>query len=1446
MTDQQVLDRLRDWLPSRRWFPFTATPDQLRLSVVGRAGVDAGDRWESQPGRERIVLLVEVTVGERSELLNIPVLLSEEAVPELADFEIGSYRTGGDGSVPEGTASAADGASSFLRRAVSQAGALLDRRRSQARDTPSGQQTGVPRDTARPADGSTVHVYDAVGDPVFMDRVLRMMDAQLTEGGVLRHGMGLHGRHTGALNTDYRIAGAEQIHVITSEQSNTSVILRPADRGKDESALREDAVIVKFFRVVGEGRNPDVEVGVRLTAHRSSAVPATAGWIDAQWRQGLVTTSGQLAVAAQFLDRSRDAWEMTVAAATEGRDFTELARDLGVTTARVHADLLAAFDPTEADDDARRRFLGDLTGRVRWAWESCGERFEQLRPELERVLEELAEIREIPPLQRIHGDYHLGQVLHSDAQGFRILDFEGEPLRPIKERVRPDVALRDVVGMLRSFDYAGAMAGRENGRDMGEWTRAVSDAFLEGYSSRSGVPVDTDGVLFRVLWLDKALYEVVYEERNRPDWVRVPADAVVRSLEHARSRTVNSENHESPSTPSRTEDFVTTEHPRPSDPHAATDRAPGTAPVSQDAAADAARPAARPDGAVHAESTPVADGSPVSGTAAAAGTAGKSTASVDAADSGAAARTGEGAASTPGAGNAAHTTAEDGTSSGTGAGDAADARAGAVPAATQTGGNGAAARVGRTSSGTAAGGPAPVTEEVLAAVAEGRHHDPHSVLGAHPNPDGSVTIRTLRRFATSVAVRTPDGIFPLEHEWGGIFTGVVPAHEKGRIPDYRVEVSYAGKEPELVDDPYRFAPTLGELDLHLIGEGRHETLWEVLGAHVRRYPSPLGDVTGVSFAVWAPNAQSVRVIGDFNGWDGSEHAMRSLGSSGVWELFVPGMKSGDTYKYRIQGADGAWRDKADPMAFGTEIPPSTASRVFESDYEFRDAEWMAARAATDPHNAPMSVYEMHLGSWRMGLGYVDLARELVEYLTWQGFTHVEFMPVAEHPFGGSWGYQVTGYYAPSSRFGSPDEFRYLVDQLHQAGIGVLVDWVPGHFPKDEWALANFDGQPLYEHPDPRRGEHKDWGTLIFDYGRREVRNFLVANANYWLEEFHVDGLRVDAVASMLYLDYSRNDGEWEPNQYGGRENLEAIAFLQEANATAYRRNPGIVMIAEESTSFPGVTKPTSAGGLGFGIKWNMGWMHDSLEYMAEDPINRHYHHNKATFSMVYAFSENFILPISHDEVVYGKGSLLRKMPGDRWQQLANVRAYLAYMWAHPGKQLIFMGTEYAQESEWSQEHGLDWWLSETPPHHGVQELVKSLNEVYRSTPALYSRDNDPSGFEWIDANDAQRNTLSFTRWDDQGNPLVCVANFAGNTHEGFRLGLPWAGEWEEVLNTDAEQFGGSGVGNLGRVTATEGAYNDKPASAELTVPPLAVLFLKPAGNSATAGTRTTEHGDTTP
>jgi 1,4-alpha-glucan branching enzyme len=631
--------------------------------------------------------------------------------------------------------------------------------------------------------------------------------------------------------------------------------------------------------------------------------------------------------------------------------------------------------------------------------------------------------------------------------------------------------------------------------------------------------------------------------------------------------------------------------------------------------------------------------------------------------------------------------------------------------------------------------------------------------------------------------------------------------------------SVTGPEP---DDP-RSAP--GELDLHLIHEGRHEHLWRVLGAH------PVDG--GTAFRVWAPGAMEVQVAGDFSGWDGSRHPMERVGQ-GVWHVFAPGVGAGAQYKFRIRGADGAWTDRADPMAFRAEQAPGTASVVWSSSYEWNDDGWLAARAARQPVESAMSVYEVHLASWRKHYdgslySWEEIADALVPYVADLGFTHVELMPVMQHPFGGSWGYHVTSYFATDARLGDPDGLKLLVDRLHRAGIGVILDWVPGHFATDEWALARFDGTPLYEDPNPQRGWHAEWGSHIFNFGRHEVRNFLYANAIYWLEEYHADGLRVDGVASMLYLDYARNEGEWTPNKYGGRENLEAVQFLQEMNATVYRRVPGAVTIAEESTAWPGVTRPTSADGLGFGFKWNMGWMHDSLDYLGRDPVHRSHHHGEMTFSLVYAFAENYVLPLSHDEVVHGKGSLLRKMPGDRWQQLANLRAYLAFMWAHPGKQLLFMGCEIGQESEWAESRELDWWLLEHPEHAGVHALVRDLNSTYAATPALWERDNVPQGFEWIDANDAGRNTFSFLRRSPGAPDLVCVANFAAVPHEGYRLGLPAAGTWTEVLNTDAGTYTGSGVGNLGSVEAVTGPHHGRPAHADVVVPPLATMWLRHDG-----------------
>ncbi|MFF4862616.1 1,4-alpha-glucan branching enzyme [Streptomyces sp. NPDC001231] len=699
----------------------------------------------------------------------------------------------------------------------------------------------------------------------------------------------------------------------------------------------------------------------------------------------------------------------------------------------------------------------------------------------------------------------------------------------------------------------------------------------------------------------------------------------------------------------------------------------------------------------------------------------------------------------------------------------------------------------------------------------GAHHDPHALLGAHPVP-GGIALRVLRPFARAVSVVVDGEHTPLASEGEGLFSAVLPLTA---IPDYTLVVGYERDEYE-VHDPYRFLPALGELDLHLIREGRHEQLWQALGAE----PMTHQGVRGTRFTVWAPNARGVRVAGDFSHWDGTAFPMRSLGAAGVWELFLPGIGEGAKYKFEITSQYGGRFLKADPMARRTEVPPATASVVTAAHHEWGDQEWMAHRADIPVHEAPFSVYEVHLPSWRPGLTYRELAERLPAYVKDLGFTHVELMPVAEHPFGPSWGYQVTSYYAPTARLGSPDDFRYFVDACHRAGIGVIMDWVPAHFPKDDWALARFDGDPLYEPGNAQRAEHPDWGTYEFDFARTEVRNFLVANAVYWCEEFHVDGLRVDAVASMLYLDYSRDSGQWTPNAYGGREDLDAMAFLQEMNATVYRRAPGVVTIAEESTAWGGVTAPTDSGGLGFGLKWNMGWMHDSLQYMSKEPVHRKYHHHEMTFAMVYAYSENYVLPISHDEVVHGKRALVSKMPGDWWQRRANHRAYLGFMWAHPGKQLLFMGQEFAQGGEFSEQHGPEWWLLDEDycaagDHRGVRDLVRDLNTLYRATPALWQRDTRPEGFRWVAVDAADDNVYAFLRHDAAGGPLLAVSNFSPVVREGYRLDVPGVvTAWREVLNTDAARYGGGDVANPGPLEPEDGHLR-------LTLPPLATLWLTP-------------------
>ena len=616
-------------------------------------------------------------------------------------------------------------------------------------------------------------------------------------------------------------------------------------------------------------------------------------------------------------------------------------------------------------------------------------------------------------------------------------------------------------------------------------------------------------------------------------------------------------------------------------------------------------------------------------------------------------------------------------------------------------------------------------------------------------------------------------------------------------------------------------------DLRGFNDGHDSECWKRLGAIETTVQDPdRGEVLGTRFSGWAPNAREVGVIGDFNGWNSEQHAMQLIPDTGVWALFVEGVRSGELYKFEVLGADGAQREKADPMARFCEASPNNASIVYTSSYVWGDEQWMWYRGEKKQYREPVSIYEVHLGSWRKGLTYSALADDLVDYVSRQGYTHVEFLPVAEHPYEGSWGYHVTGYFAPVSRLGSPDEFRHLIDALHQAGIGVIMDWVPGHFATDPWALQRFDGTALYEHEDPRLGWHPDWGSYIFNFGRNEVKSFLIANSYYWLHEFHIDGLRIDAVASMLYLDYSRKAGEWIPNKYGGNENLEAIALLQEVNSHSYRREPGTMIIAEESTSWPGVTRAVAHGGLGFGFKWNMGWMNDSLRYYSQDPIYRQYHHDEMTFAMSYAYSENFILPISHDEVVHGKGSMFERAPGDEWRKFATMRAFYAFMWSHPGKQLLFMGTDFGQRREFSEQRGVDWEESGNWGHRGVQRLITDLNAIYSENPALYCLDNDPAGFSWIDADDRGGNVFSYLRYDGEGQIIACLVNFSTEPRPDHRIGLPEDGVWKEILNTDAAHYDGTGeYGNLGQVVAKPVPSHGYPASAPVTIPPLGAVWL---------------------
>lgn len=711
---------------------------------------------------------------------------------------------------------------------------------------------------------------------------------------------------------------------------------------------------------------------------------------------------------------------------------------------------------------------------------------------------------------------------------------------------------------------------------------------------------------------------------------------------------------------------------------------------------------------------------------------------------------------------------------------------------------------------------------MLAGITGGRFDDPFAVLGPHRR-GGIRHVTAFDPGAAEMAAMLGSRAHPLDPVAGhpGLFHGKVPGAEP-----YLLCGRAQGRE-WLVEDAYRFGPVLGEMDEYLLGEGTHRRLWQALGAHVMTHQG----MAGTHFAVWAPNARRVSLIGDFNAWDGRRHVMRRRGATGVWEIFMPGLAEGAAYKYEILGAYGGLAQKADPVGFGAQHPPATASVVRDiAGYGWSDGDWMAARSQAQRRDRPISIYEVHLGSWRRKEGgrpisYREAAVELVDYARDMGFSHIELLPISEYPFDGSWGYQPVGLFAPTIRFGPPHEFRDLVNAAHRAGLGVILDWVPGHFPTDPHGLMRFDGTALYEHADPREGFHQDWNTLIYNYGRAEVRNYLIANALYWLEEYHIDGLRVDAVASMLYRDYSRAQGEWIPNKDGGRENYEAIIMLQEMNRLAYGQEPGIMTVAEESTSYPGVSHPVDQGGLGFGFKWNMGWMNDTLDYIRRDPIHRRHHHHQMTFGLHYAFSENFILPISHDEVVHGKGSMLAKMPGDEAEKFANLRAYYGFMWGHPGKKLLFMGQEFAQAAEWDHDGEIDWAAIGNPLHHGVQLLVRDLNALYRATPALYARDCEAAGFQWIEADDAAHSILAWLRRGGPGDPdAVVVCNFTPVERRGWRLGFPQPGPWREVLNTDAGVYGGGGRGNLGRITARPGGSHGQPAYADLLLPPLSTLI----------------------
>lgn len=723
----------------------------------------------------------------------------------------------------------------------------------------------------------------------------------------------------------------------------------------------------------------------------------------------------------------------------------------------------------------------------------------------------------------------------------------------------------------------------------------------------------------------------------------------------------------------------------------------------------------------------------------------------------------------------------------------------------------------------------------LQRISDATHHDPFEVLGRH-RVEGMWVIRIFHPLAETISLSTSNEIsYRGKKEFFRIpETDFFTLSARDLPIQYQLQWTDNNNNTLITEDPYRFGPTITDFDLHLFNEGQHHCLYDLMGAHAHT----IDGVNGIRFALWAPSAKRVSVVGDFNNWDGRVHPMRNRGDSGVWELFLPAANAGDNYKFEILDGDNTVKLKQDPYANAFAMRPDTSCRINNSAFEWTDDQWITERSKNTWQHQPVSIYEVHLGSWQQAddgtfLNYRTLAHKIVEYVLFMGFTHIELMPITEHPLDDSWGYQVTGYFAPSSRFGNPDDFRYFIDHCHQQGIGVILDWVPAHFPRDDFSLAKFDGTCLYEHEDPRRGEHRDWGTLIFNYGRPEVSNFLVASAIYWLREFHIDGLRVDAVASMLYLDYSRESGDWLPNEHGGRENLEAIDFLRKLNQISQTEVPGAIIIAEESTSWPQVTRPADNGGLGFCMKWNMGWMHDSLGYMAEDPINRRHHHNNLTFGLLYLFTENFVLPFSHDEVVHGKGSMLGKMPGDEWQQFANLRLLYCYQFTYPGKKLLFQGCEFAQRQEWKFNAPLDWSLTDQPAHRGIMTLIADLNRLYKQYPSLHAGEFEQAGFEWVNADDANNSVISFIRRHN-GESLMVILNFTPVPRENYCLGVDKSGQYAEVFNSDSAAYNGSNLGNEGHSQTTDTPCMGRPHTLSLTLPPLAAIVLSHTSNKITS------------